>query len=122
MITFLRKTLNKLLGAVAGAGAKSRSAAEKESAGPQIAPMVIVAGASPVGREPLDRRKRRKPPHPRPKVEKHRGRSVRAEKTEPLSLPVLEVIAPAEGKTRFADLDIAPEVLYGIQDLKFHLR
>ena len=48
-----------------------------------------------------------------------RGQSQPAAPKQPLRMPLLREVPPAEGKTRFTDLDIAKEVLCGVQDLQF---
>ena len=48
-----------------------------------------------------------------------RGHAPSPAPTPPPRMPLLREVPPAEGKTRFTDLDIAKEVLCGVQDLQF---
>ncbi|MEJ2326221.1 MAG: DEAD/DEAH box helicase [Chromatiaceae bacterium] len=66
-----------------------------------------------------DSAQRPAPPHPKSRKQGP-GKSDRSRHRKAIPpLPPLIPVPPAEGKTRFTDLDIAKEVLCGIQDLQF---
>ncbi len=73
---------------------------------------------------PLKEKRTKRRKRPRPQKRRLEAGSDRRLSTAPekrlYKLPVLDEIAPVEGKITFADLDIVTEVLCGIQDLGFH--
>ncbi|MEI6634722.1 MAG: DEAD/DEAH box helicase [Chlamydiota bacterium] len=85
------------------------------------APQALREGQKQPSRPPRERRARG-PQKPAPQPVQGRGRGGQAQPAapkEPPRMPLLREVPPAEGKTRFTDLDIAKEVLGGVQDLQF---
>lgn len=118
LLTFLKKTINKLRHAVLPSAAAAPPATRKEREDTEAGEIKTVAAERIVQKKPSNRRK----PHAPGLRSKDKNRiesSTSGLREGPRTLPALKEIPPAEGKTRFADLDIANEVLCGIQDVGF---
>lgn len=118
MLTFLKKTINKLRYAALHSGTALPPAMPREYEDTEASGAKAVAADPVVQKKPPSRRRPRTPPS-QSKDKNRRGSSTSDHSEGPRTLPALTEVPPAEGKMRFADLDIANEVLCGIQDLGF---
>ena len=118
MLTFFKKTINKLRSAVLHSATALPPAIRKECEAAEAGETKAVAVNRIVQKKPSTRTKQ-PAPSAHSKDKNRRGSSPAGLREGPRTLPALKEIPPAEGKTRFADLNIADEVLCGIQDVGF---
>ena len=118
MLTFFKKTINKLHHALLHSATALPPVIRRECEGTEAGETKAVAAARIVQKKPSNRRKPRAP-ELRSKDKNRIESSTSGLREGPRLLPDLKEIPSAEGKTRFADLNIANEVLCGIQDLGF---
>ncbi len=103
-----------------GAGREGRREGRAGDEGRKQGPKAPRAEQKRVQRRPGERRGGRpQKAATRPQEPGARGQAAPCAPKEPPRMPLLREIPPAEGKTRFTDLDIAKEVLCGVQDLQF---
>jgi ATP-dependent RNA helicase RhlB len=118
VLTFLKKTIDKLRSAFPRSTPALHPTIQKKSEGTEAGKTKAVAAERIIPKKPSSTGKQRTPPaHSKDKNRIESSTSGHCE--EPRTLPPLKEILFAEGKTRFADLPIAQEVLCGIQDLGF---
>ncbi|MBN2468248.1 MAG: DEAD/DEAH box helicase [Deltaproteobacteria bacterium] len=118
MLTFFRRTINRLFRPVKHSGHVPSAVVPQEAEGAEVEGKTRTSADSVPQRKRLGRRKRRNS-QSHLQDTNQRAPLKKSAKSCPLVLPSLKEVAPVEGKTRFADLDIATEVLCGIQDLEF---
>ena len=121
MFTFLKKAINKLRklrSEVTHSATPVPPAIRRECEDTEPGETKAVVAARIVQKKPSNRIRQRTP-ESHSKDKGRRGSSPSGHHEETRSLSELKEIPPAEGKTRFADLSIANEVLCGIQDLGF---
>jgi ATP-dependent RNA helicase RhlB len=118
VLTFLKKTIDKLRSAFLPSTPALPPAIRKESEATEASETKSVAAELIVKKKPSTRAKQ-PTPSAHSKDKSRRGPSPAGLREGPRTLPALKEIPFAEGKTRFADLDIANEVLCGIQDVGF---
>jgi len=118
VLMFFKKTIDKLHYAVLHSASASPPAIMRECEGTEAGETKSVAAALIVKKKPSTWTKQ-PTPSAHSKDKSRRGSSPAGLHEGPRTLPTLKEIPPTEGKTRFADLDIANEVLCGIQDVGF---
>ncbi len=118
MLMFFKKTIDKLRSAFLPSTPALPPAIQKECEATEAGETKSVAAELIVKKKPSTRTKQ-PTPSAHSKDKSRRGPSPAGLHEGPRTLPALKEIPPAEGKTRFADLDIADEVLCGIQDVGF---
>ena len=120
MFNFLKKIINKLGSPVNNSASPLPTPIRKKHEDAVSVRMKEVAAGPIIQKKPSNRKRPRTPHAPlKDKDFLSSSSSKTGHGEEPRSLPPLKEIPPAEGKMRFADLDIANEVLCGIQDLGF---
>lgn len=119
MLTFLKKIINKFRCTALHSATALPPAIRRECEDTENSQTKAVAADPNVQKKPSNRIRQRTP-QSHSKDKGRRGSSISGHREGPRTLPALKEIPPAEGKKRFADLNIANEVLCGIQDLKFH--